>query len=210
MTTWYTADPHFGHANIINLCNRPFATADEMDTELTARWNAVVQPNDTVWVLGDVTLNVKNLGHVQNLTGRKILVAGNHDACWSAHRRWHRAVAKYLDAGFAEVREQGIVSQHRMGASGPLVDLAHLPYADDSHLTDRYADRRPFDYGRPLLCGHVHAAWKTKGRQINVGVDVRGFQPVAEHVLEAEVRGLPNAVEHDRADIREPDRDGHA
>ena len=33
---YFTSDLHFGHANIIRLCNRPFADADEMDEALIA------------------------------------------------------------------------------------------------------------------------------------------------------------------------------
>lgn len=28
---WWTSDHHFGHANIIKYCNRPFADTDEMN-----------------------------------------------------------------------------------------------------------------------------------------------------------------------------------
>lgn len=190
MTTWYTADPHFGHANIIKLCDRPFADLNEMHAAITERWNGVVKPADTVWVLGDVALSIKNLVPVARLNGHKILVAGNHDSCWAGHKRWRRELVRYIDAGFAEIHEEGIVREHRLGGTGPLVDLAHLPYAGDSHETDRYAHRRPDDCGRPLLCGHVHNAWKNRGNQLNVGMDVWNFQPVSEELVRVEINGL--------------------
>ena len=74
------SDPHFGHANIIKYCHRPFADADEMDRQLIARWNAAVLSAATVWLLGDVTVKPDKLGALQRqLNGRKVLVAGNHD-----------------------------------------------------------------------------------------------------------------------------------
>ena len=42
---------------------------------------------------------------------------------------------------------------------------------------------RPADEGLPLLCGHVHEKWQERERQFNVGVDVRGFAPVAETTI---------------------------
>jgi calcineurin-like phosphoesterase family protein len=54
---WFTADHHFGHENIIKFCNRPFASAQEMDEAMIERWNSVVKPDDKVYHLGDFTLN---------------------------------------------------------------------------------------------------------------------------------------------------------
>lgn len=38
MTHWYTADLHFGHEAIIQHCNRPFASADEMERVLLRKF----------------------------------------------------------------------------------------------------------------------------------------------------------------------------
>jgi len=48
MTTWFTADLHFGHRNIIECCNRPFADVDAMNCALIQNWNQVVSDDDTV------------------------------------------------------------------------------------------------------------------------------------------------------------------
>lgn len=188
--TWYTADLHFGHENIIRLCNRPFSDAAAMDAELTDAWNRCVRPGDTVWVLGDVALSTRRLSLVARLSGRKILVAGNHDTCWEGHKRWRGAVAAYFDAGFDEVVTTGIVDEHRL-SDGRAVRLAHLPHSGDftGEDHDRYAERRPADDGLPLLCGHVHQRWATFGRQINVGVDVWNYQPVSEELIMGLIAG---------------------
>ncbi len=82
MANWFTADPHFGHANIIKYCKRPFAHVGEMDTVLTAEWNRVVQPNDTIYILGDMTFMRPDdaIAQIKRLNGKKILISGNHDA----------------------------------------------------------------------------------------------------------------------------------
>lgn len=186
MKVWYTSDQHFGHANIITHCARPFASVVEMNDALVYNWNAVVAPEDTVWVLGDVALSMAQLWHVGRLHGTKILVAGNHDSCWLGHKRWRREVAKYEAAGFARVFPDAVVVR-TTGAVD--VKLSHLPYAGDSHPEDRYADKRPVDdMEMPMFCGHVHEAWKTRrspegSLMINVGVDQWDYTPVAESVL---------------------------
>lgn len=191
--TWYTADMHFGHANIIDYCSRPWPDVASMDAGLVERWNAVVAPEDTVWVLGDVALSPSKLGPAAELNGRKLLVAGNHDSCWTGHRRWHGQLARYERAGFDVAVPSGIHHGHQVGAW--TVRLSHMPYDGDHADEDRYAEHRPADDGTPLLHGHVHDAWtmRTTARgtpQINVGVDVRGWAPVSAETLAAELDDL--------------------
>ena len=84
MSTWFTSDLHFGHVNIIQYSGRPFTDVDQMNTSLIDRWNALVQPGDDVWVLGDVAMGhiADTLPLVGRLAGYKRLLAGNHDRCW--------------------------------------------------------------------------------------------------------------------------------
>lgn len=191
---WYTADLHLGHANIIKLCDRPWDDVIAMDNGLIERWNNVVGERDTVWVLGDFAMGRSHLINTGRLNGTKHLVAGNHDACWTGHRnqaRAIRAIAPYRDAGFTGVYPSG---QAQTLIAGRVVNLAHLPYRGDHGPEDRFAEHRLEDRGTPLLCGHVHNAWRIRENQINVGVDVWGWHPVAEEELEPildEMAGVP-------------------
>lgn len=54
MTTWFTADLHFGHRNIIDYCDRPFADVEAMNRALIDDWNQTASESDTVWVLDEV------------------------------------------------------------------------------------------------------------------------------------------------------------
>lgn len=184
MSRFFTADLHLGHHNIIDYCDRPFRDVDEMNAALVDRWNDTVDADDEVIVLGDFAMG--RLRHTLPLAGRlhgrKVLVTGNHDRCWSGHRRgWERAVARYLGAGFAEIW-QGAVT---LDVGDVSVLACHFPYEGDSHDHDRYPEHRPQDDDEWLLHGHVHQRWRVRGRMINVGVDVWDYAPVPEGELVA-------------------------
>lgn len=78
---FYTADLHFGHANIIALDQRPFESIDEMDEELVRRWNKKVREDDTVYFLGDFCFRSKKQPweYAERLNGKKVLIVGNHE-----------------------------------------------------------------------------------------------------------------------------------
>ena len=81
---YFTSDLHLGHSNIISLCNRPFVNIEEMDKVLIENWNRKVKKNDTVYVMGDIVWDKKKVAYyMEQLTGRKILVIGNHDSHWA-------------------------------------------------------------------------------------------------------------------------------
>jgi calcineurin-like phosphoesterase family protein len=51
--TWFTADFHLGHQNIIRYCNRPFHSTGEMDEAILANLNSLVRQDDVLYFLGD-------------------------------------------------------------------------------------------------------------------------------------------------------------
>jgi len=204
--TFFTADPHFGHARIIELCGRPYVTTKEMNNDLAARWNSVVAEDDTVYVLGDVALGqpvTDSLKHIRRLNGTKYLVAGNHDRAWLGYdkrytngnptgpERLASARALYLESGFDDVinPEPGQALDKTFVLAGEDLpdteeaqiefEMSHFPYVGDSHGEDRYVSWRPADRGGWLVHGHVHKQWLQRGRMINVGVDVWAGYPVS-------------------------------
>lgn len=79
---WVTSDTHFGHDNIIDYCDRPFHNSHDMNAALIERWNAFVKPQDKIYHLGDVYMDMSK-GYIENvlqrLNGHKRLILGNHD-----------------------------------------------------------------------------------------------------------------------------------
>lgn len=155
MTDYFTSDLHLGHANIIAYCQRPFASVEEMDATLIARWNARVTPKDTVYLIGDVAMGPREAlaGYRKALQGRIFLVRGNHDRSETA-----------MEAAGFDVVGDAVLGEF----DGRQLVLRHKP-----DLTDEWKKG-----GVALhLCGHVHRAWARRGDIINVGVDVRDFEP---------------------------------
>lgn len=196
---WFTSDHHFGHVRIIELCDRPFADVDEMNAAMVERWNARVGADDTVYVLGDFAMGriADTLPLVSKLSGRKILIPGNHDRCWAGEKRAHRRqewTARYLAAGFDNIYTHDRPLPLILSDNTPVL-LWHFPYRSQETLDTEgdYMGRveldslHPTDRGTWLLHGHVHTEWCLSDRQINVGVDTSdiltrgaGFEPISE------------------------------
>lgn len=177
---FFTSDHHFGHANIIQYCKRPFKNVEEMNEKLIENWNKIVSEQDTVYYLGDFSLSKAPVLNITGrLKGKKILIAGNHDRCF---RKMGQTKSKhdelYLKSGWSEIHsELEIVVQNES------VKLSHLPYWEEGadHMYEaRYPELRPQRTTKWLLCGHVHCAWKLKNDMLNVGCDVWNYEPLSE------------------------------
>ena len=48
---YFTADTHFGHANAVWMCGRPYPDVEVMNEAMTAAWNERVHGNDTVIII---------------------------------------------------------------------------------------------------------------------------------------------------------------
>ena len=80
---FFTADTHFGHANILKLCGRPFDTIEEMNEVMIGKWNDRVKGTDTVYIVGDMFFRCSDAETIlKRLKGKKRLVIGNHDSSW--------------------------------------------------------------------------------------------------------------------------------
>lgn len=153
--TYFTADTHFGHTNVIRFCNRPFTDAEEMDETLIANWNAVVGPKDDVFHLGDfaVRCDPKKMANIfRRLNGRKHLIIGNHDSGATIALPWSSQPAHYREIS---VEKQRIILLH-------------------------YGMRvwNGMRYGALQFFGHSHGRLPGCRASLDVGVDSWGYTPV--------------------------------
>ncbi len=178
---WFTADLHFGHANIISYCQRPFLNDEEKkqaeenpskggivseetvkkhDDALLKAINERVAMGDTLWVLGDFCLGSLEMASSYRdriLCSNVHFVRGNHD------------LPSY-DALFDRALDQGMIKHQ-----GQKIWLNHYPM-------------RSWDkafHGAWHLYGHVHGRLQGEDAERprllvrDVGVDATNYAPVS-------------------------------
>lgn len=165
---FFTSDTHFCHAAIVNYCDRPFLTAEEMNEAIIGNWNSVVRPEDTVFHLGDFGFgpSEKLKDIFQRLNGEIYLIMDNHD-----FRQTRRVLSM-----FKKVHLEMLIEVEKTK-----IILNHYPMLcySGSNRSDVWQ-----------LFGHVHTREKTGGydagrlqhlfpTQYDVGVDNNYFTPVS-------------------------------
>lgn len=202
---FFTSDLHLGHRNIIAHCDRPFTCLEAMHKAMVGLWNETVGPHDVVYILGDLHLGrFSDVAHlIPQLNGHKVLIPGNHDACWVGHHgdtKRARAMGEMLAAGITAIAQPGYLPNVHL-ANGIWVDLHHFPHrSNHPNLPghdERHREHWPPDTGRWLLHGHVHNRWKmwASARQLNVGVDQWGFRPVSAATLAEWITLADNSID---------------
>jgi calcineurin-like phosphoesterase family protein len=154
------SDLHFGHANIIRYCGRPFSAhiEGEMDRVLIRNWNCTVGTENRVYYVGDLRYGrgarpAKE--YLTQLSGRITLIKGNHDS----------ELPGTID--FLEIECGGI----------PLL-LVHNP-DDAPHGTNRW-----------VVHGHMHnndlrdyPFINFRRKTVNVSAELAGYRPVGLHEI---------------------------
>lgn len=190
MAIYFTSDLHFRHANILQFEpeSREFNSIEEHDEYLIETWNEFVNPEDTIYHLGDFCLAGVSrwIEILERLNGKIHMVKGNHDRDKIAKRVLREGlIEEYYPIG------------HYMKAGGYILHLTHYP----------------LDIGiRPKMLsisGHIHSHKNKMINQLNVGVDspidyglTKFGQPVHIDQLIAKMDEINPALEELRAEQR--------
>ena len=131
--TYFTSDQHFGHFNIIRLCQRPFSSLGEMNETMLERWNAKVNADDTVYILGDLFFRCADAEPIlKTLAGHKHLILGNHDHTWTKRVR----LEDYFES---------IQTLKEINEEGRIMTLCHYPMLSYPQARRGY-----------MVYGHIH------------------------------------------------------
>jgi calcineurin-like phosphoesterase family protein len=154
---WFISDTHFSHANFLEFVDddgeriRPFASIDEMDELMIARWNERVRDGDRVYHLGDVSFGKSRLPSIMaRLRGSKRLILGNHDEVRDYRLLEH----------FKKVTLWRIFKEHNFVCT-------HIPLAIDQMRKVKFN-----------VHGHIHQQKSPTERHINICVEQTGYAPV--------------------------------
>ena len=167
---FYIADIHFDDQKIFDKCSRPFAGLDEYRNEIIKRWNAKVNDEDTVYILGDIVedSSPSSIELFRQLKGVKHLLVGNHDL---------EVLDKINESGIFE----SIDFMKLIEDNGRKVCVCHYPIMDWME----------FNRNGILVYGHIHNKTIKNGEAYaeikqyyankpayNCGVDVTNYEPV--------------------------------
>ena len=96
---WLTSDWHFGHDREFIWKARGFASVEDMNEHIIAVHNAVVKPDDDVYVLGDLMLgdSEKGIECIKRLNGKLHIVWGNHDT--DSRKAKYSALPSVVESG---------------------------------------------------------------------------------------------------------------
>ena len=165
----YISDLHFGHANVIKHDSRPFSDVDEMDRVMMERWNAMVNEDDDVYVVGDFCFRSGRTAewYLSRLKGRKHLIVGNHD--WRTLQN-DKAISLFVSVdSLLEIED-----------NGKFIVLCHYPLAEWNHSMR----------GSWHIYGHIHnnrnktyEFMRTLDHALNAGAPLNGYAPVPFDVL---------------------------
>ena len=121
---YFTSDLHLNHQNILKYepLSRPFSTKEEMNEVIINNWNNKVSIEDTVYVLGDLSMGeVKNsIPLIKRLNGKIILIRGNHDN--------EKRLAAYKELGI-EIHDIAYLNY-----KGRFFIMCHFPIANEEFI----------------------------------------------------------------------------
>ena len=176
MQTFFTSDTHFDDPYSIQYFNRPFKSVDEMNAVMVERWNHVVTEHDTVYHLGDFTLD--DIHHftswVSQLNGTIKILPGSHDHPWLKDFRASDKVQ--VLAPLVSLEFPDIVA----GTSPQVVVLCHY----SMQVWDRS------NHGSWHLFGHSHGKLEGIGLSFDVGVDCTEFTPLSLDEITSKIERL--------------------
>lgn len=141
------SDLHLSHLNMA--IRRGFETTEDHDGHIIDSWNSVVNKKDTVWILGDITMERSGPYFLlDKLKGIKNVVLGNHDKPQHIPE-----MLKYINKVCGSFKYKDCI-------------LTHIPIHERELV--RY---------RLNIHGHLHLNTIDDNRYVNVSCELLDYKP---------------------------------
>lgn len=183
---WLTSDLHFGHDREFIWGPRGFNNVHEMNDAIIKNWNATVDAEDDVYVLGDLMLgnNEESIKMIKQLKGKIHIILGNHDT--APRKALYEECYNVVDVKYADV----------IKFNGYTFYLSHYPT-----MTSNLDDEKPLKTKIISLCGHSHYTNKfknmDKGTIYHVEMECQNNTPIS---LETIINDLKTFISLDKED----------
>lgn len=192
---FFWSDMHVDHVRLAEEFRPSFGGSVEIhNANIRSRWDAVVGPDDTVFVPGDAAMGKRDqsVSFIGTFNGRKAMFPGNHD---DVHPMYAHKVERFT-------RMQGIYGDV-FEIHDPIVDfsayipgtiISHFPWwgsysdhAEDVGREERYRPWHPvrenYPEGTVVIHGHTHSTERVSDHAVHVGVDAWPDGPVSIDVV---------------------------
>lgn len=180
---YFTSDLHLFHSQSFLWEPRGYSNAEEHVEGIISSWNSVVNPEDEVYILGDLMLNDTDAGieAFNRLNGKKYIIIGNHDTDTRVERYKNEllntevigfgARFKYRKYGFYLSHYPTLVSN--FDAEEPLRKQV-INLCGHSHTKDKF-----FDMDKGLI---YHVEWDAHGKPISIDEIIEDLKNFKENL----------------------------
>lgn len=190
---YFISDVHLSHKNILKYDSRPFETVEEMHAELVKNWNQVVQPDDIVYYLGDLSFGRSDVAKwfAHSVNGKIHFIMGNHDNMKDIVKldRWE-SIHEYG----TEIWVKDGDNKKARGANGyQQIVMSHYPILSWNRA----------HHGSWMIHGHCHGSLMKSNQDyyrrkvLDVGCNCIDYKPISyQEIKEIMVKREISNVDH--------------
>ena len=165
---YFTSDLHLGHTAVIRMNQRPFADVEEMNRVLIDHINEIVKPDDTLYILGDLSYKLSVIQAnelIQTIRCRnKYLIKGNHDKNYAPELFKEIVDFKHLALSYSSMISYDVSLMHYPMLEWPRSRHGSIQMHGHIHSKDS-------SYNLKMRDEHI--------RRYDVGVDANNYMPVS-------------------------------
>lgn len=182
---FFTSDLHLNHEKEFIWGARGFSSVEEMNKGIIKRWNNIINPDDEVYIVGDLMLGdtEKGIEIINQLNGFKRIIIGNHDT--------DNRIEAYK-IGIKNLLSIEHATRLKYGKN--IFWISHYPAN-----TSNYDDQKAWVKNLINLYGHTHQTdtfYSDNPYMYNVGIDAHNCTPVSIEEIISDIKQKKVELDH--------------